>query len=245
MNPTRDRNLVVRSRQKLVRHSKIRSLNLSNDGSFLLSAAGDEVIVWDLKDGMHLVINASNGLVLALAWVPITSDASAAFAFGCSDGLIHLFRRAGKKRFFVPSASVHLEDGAVEHLVYNSNLGCLAGVAVRHGRAHLWRVDEEGHLTSVTLPDEEPTFPDGIPKQAYRYSNGNHIYIKLSNNLGVINVIRWAPPVPGLIKLLFNICWAVFDPIPSGNKVVFFMAMLILPWLYIHYTAPALFGSID
>jgi hypothetical protein len=60
-------------------------------------SAGDEVVVWDLKDGMHLVINTSNGPVLALAWVPITSDASAAFAFGCSDGLIHLFCRAGKK----------------------------------------------------------------------------------------------------------------------------------------------------
>ena len=62
---------------------------------------------------------------------------------------------------------MHLEDGPVEHLVYNSIFGCLAAVAVGIGRAHMWRVDEEGHLT-LPLPDEEPAFPDGLPKHVFK-----------------------------------------------------------------------------
>ena len=53
--------------------------------------------MWDLKDGMHIAINPSNGPISALAWVPTVSDASPAFAFGCQDGLIHLYRRIGNK----------------------------------------------------------------------------------------------------------------------------------------------------
>jgi hypothetical protein len=60
-------------------------------------SAGDEVIVWNLKRGLHQAINPSNGLVTALAWVPIRADVNGAFAFGCRDGLIHLYCRTGKK----------------------------------------------------------------------------------------------------------------------------------------------------
>ena len=63
---------------------------------------------------------------------------------------------------------MHLEDGPVEHLVYNSIFGCLAAVAVGIGRAHMWHVDEEGHLTSFPLPDEEPAFPDVLLKHVFK-----------------------------------------------------------------------------
>lgn len=61
------------------------------------SSAGDEVVVWNLKRGMHQAINPSNGRVTVLAWVPIAADVNGAFAFGCCDGLIHLYRRTGKE----------------------------------------------------------------------------------------------------------------------------------------------------
>ena len=64
---------------------------------FTLLSAGDEVVVWNLKLGVHQAINSSNGPVLALTWVPIAADVNGAFAFGCRDGLIHLYRRKGKK----------------------------------------------------------------------------------------------------------------------------------------------------
>ena len=78
--------------------------------------------------------------------------------------------------------------------------------------------------------------------KAHRYSNGDHIHIKPSNDLGVIDLNRWAPPVPGLINSLFNIRWAVFGPTPLDAKVTYLtMATLTFPWfgyyLYTHYTA--------
>lgn len=62
-----------------------------------LPSAGDEVIVWNLKRGLHQAINPSNGLVTALAWIPIGADVNGAFAFGCRDGVIHLYCRTGNK----------------------------------------------------------------------------------------------------------------------------------------------------
>ena len=70
--------------------------------------------------------------------------------------------------FFVCSASVHLEDGAVEYLIFNPNLLCLVGTAVTYGRAHMWQVNEEGQLTLFPQPEDEPAFPDGLPKQVVR-----------------------------------------------------------------------------
>lgn len=64
---------------------------------------------------------------------------------------------------------MHLEDGSVEHLVFNPNLLCLVGVAVTFGRAHFWQIDEGGHLIPVSHPDEEPAFVDGIPKHVFRH----------------------------------------------------------------------------
>ena len=60
-------------------------------------SAGDEVVVWNLKLGVHQAINPSNGPVLALTWVPIATDVNGAFAFGCRDGLIHLYRWTGRR----------------------------------------------------------------------------------------------------------------------------------------------------
>lgn len=63
---------------------------------------------------------------------------------------------------------MHLEDGAVEYLIFNPNLLCLVGTAVTYGRAHMWRVNEEGQLTLFPQPEDEPAFPDGLPKQVVR-----------------------------------------------------------------------------
>ncbi|EDR12903.1 uncharacterized protein LACBIDRAFT_311907 [Laccaria bicolor S238N-H82] len=208
MNPTTDCNPIVRSKEKLVRHtSKVRFLNLSNDGSFLLSA----VIVWNLKRGLHQAINPSNGLVTALAWIPIGADVNGAFAFGCRDGVIHLYCRTGNKDSFTYSASVHLEDGSVKHLGFNSNLLCVVGVGVTAERAHFWRIDGKGHLIAVPQPEDEPAFVDGFPKYvfrpeiAFRYANGDHILIKPSIELGAIDLNRWATRAPGLIYAIHSV----------------------------------------
>ena len=63
---------------------------------------------------------------------------------------------------------MHLEDSAVEYLIFNPNLLCLVGTAVTYGRAHMWRVNEEGQLTLFPQPEDEPAFPDGLPKQVVR-----------------------------------------------------------------------------
>jgi len=64
---------------------------------------------------------------------------------------------------------VHLEDGSIEHLAFNPNLLCLVGVAASSGRAHLWWIDEEGHLITVPHPEDEPAFVDGLPKHVFHH----------------------------------------------------------------------------
>lgn len=63
---------------------------------------------------------------------------------------------------------MHLEDGSVEHLGFNSNLLCVVGVGVTAERAHFWRIDGKGHLIAVPQPEDEPAFVDGFPKYVFR-----------------------------------------------------------------------------
>ena len=55
--------------------------------------------------------------------------------------------------------TVHLRNGAVEHLSFDPNDNTLMGLAVRSALAEAWHVDGTGRLSILVLDDEEPAFP--------------------------------------------------------------------------------------
>lgn len=60
------------------------------------------LVVWDLESDTHQTIPSSNGFVMAATWMLSTQSPAKAFAFGCHDGMIHVYVRGDDVRHSTP-----------------------------------------------------------------------------------------------------------------------------------------------
>ncbi|KAH9910273.1 WD40-repeat-containing domain protein, partial [Fomitopsis serialis] len=139
-------------RTTLIGHTgPVYAVCLRSDGQVLLTGGGDaKLMIWNVVTGelQQEICDVFHGAIGSVCWVDFEGRGDDGFAYGCSNGTIHVYKWSPIRGQYVFVSLTDAHRGRqVQDIRFNSKYRRIASIG--DGSPCVWRIDDRGILSTM------------------------------------------------------------------------------------------------